>query len=333
MEQKVRIFALMIIILCLAGPVSAEYTVTEILFIPWGDGPNELAITEEHREYNECDPIDTVGYLVGGDGPEKMFVDQKENIYFTSNSLAYLKGFDKNGDVIVDYSTGKTKFNYDFFCGWFYGVYVDSLGRIYCNGNELACMSVAVVDRNNNLLERLNPLGYDTDLPASVEYRGSDDVILFKSWVYGFSTYMNGQFYPGGSYGWRARDGYYYHVETRDSSSFRFIRLANPDTSGRPETADTTIVPYPPGGLKLAFSMGVDDDLRLYVQFLDTSRDMWKVRVYDENYDFLYEILPLPSEENRYKLYTADLFFRQDGNVYEFHCRDDGMHVFRWSKK
>ncbi len=47
-----RIFLFMIM---LASPAvaRAEHTVTEILFIPWGEGPNELEIREPYREYSD----------------------------------------------------------------------------------------------------------------------------------------------------------------------------------------------------------------------------------------------------------------------------------------
>jgi hypothetical protein len=221
---------------CISLPsAGAEFTVTEILFIPWGDGPNELEIREPYREYGDDIEPDTVGFLVPAYVPNKAFVDRDENVYFSSYEVRYFKGFDINGQVIVDYSAGKTEFNDDFFRGMFRGFYVDSLGRIYCNGNELAGAYVAVADKNNNLLDKLNPLGIVSGVPTSIFSWGSDDVLIFTVEDHGLYTYMSDQFSPGGTIGWRARDGIYYKTETQDSSTIDIIRAYNPNSGGRPD--------------------------------------------------------------------------------------------------
>ncbi len=323
----------LIMLLSLASPAFAEYTVTEILFIPWGEGPNELEIWEPYREYSEDNPSDTVGFLVPSGGPRKTFVDRDENVYFSSIDISYFKGFDTNGNVIVDYSAGKTEFNDDFFRGMFSGFYVDSLGRIYCNGNERAGAYVAVADRNNNLLEKLNPLGPDSDSPVSIFRWGSDDVLILDSEAGGLFTYKNGQFSSGGSLWWRAKDGIYYTAITKDPSAISFIRSYNPDSRGIPASEDTTYIPYETGNLIVNGFLGVDDSMRFYISCLDSSSTERNIRVYDQGLKLLDEFRFLPRQENIYLWDTKRPFFRHDGNVYEFHCRNDGMHVFRWSKK
>ena len=327
-----RIFAL-IILLSIPASVRAEFTVTEILFIPWGEEPNELEIWEPGREYSEDNPSDTVGFLVPSGGPRKTFVDRDENVYFSSIDISYFKGFDTNGQVIVDYSAGKTEFHDEFFRGMFKGFYVDSLGRIYCNGNERAGAYVAVADRNNNLLEKLNPLGLESGVPTLISRWGSDDVLLFYSEGHGLYTYMNDQFSPGGTIGWRASDGIYYKAKRKDSYTTYIIRIYDPSSTARPSSQDTTLITYEPGNLILSGLLGVDDNMRFYVEFLDSSSTEWNVRVYDQGLKLLDEFRFLPRQENIYLWDTEKPFFRHDGNVYEFHCRDDGMHVFRWSKK
>ncbi len=324
---------LLIIILSLASPASAEYTVTEILVIPWGDGPNELEIRDPYREFSDDIEPDTVGFLIAGGGPDQTFVDRDENVYFSSYPVNYFKGFDINGQVIVDYSAGKTEFHDEFFRGMFRGFYVDSLGRIYCNGNELAGAYVAVADRNNNLLDKLNPLGLESGAPVSIFRWGSDDVLIFDVEDHGFYTYINGQFSPGGASSRRARDGIYYSARKRDSFTTYLIRSYTPDTLGRPASRDTTLITYEPGNLIYSGLLGVDDNMRFYVKCLDSSSTEKSVRVYDQGLKLLDEFRFLPRQENIYLWDTLYPFLRHDGNVYEFHCRDDGMHVFRWSKK
>jgi hypothetical protein len=327
------IFAILLLIFTFAGKAGAEYTVTEILFIPWGEGPNELEIREPYREYGDDFEPDTVGFLVPAYVPDQAFVDRDENIYFSSYDVRYFKGFDTNGQVIVDYSAGKTEFRDEFFRGMYNGFYVDSLGRIYCNGNELAGAYVAVADRNNNLLAKLNPLGPESDSPVSIFRWGSDDVLIFNSEDHGLYTYINGQFYPGGTISWRAKDGIYYTGVTKDPSTIRFIRTFDPDSTARPASEDTTFITYEPGNLIINGFLGVDDSMRFYIDCLDSSSTEKNVRIYDQGLKLLDEFRFLPLQGDIYLWQSPHPFLRHDGNVYEFHCRDDGMHVFRWSKK
>ena len=315
------------------GVAHAEFTVTEILVIPWGDGPNELEIREPAREYGDDIEPDTIGFLVPAYVPNKAFVDRDENIYFSSIDVNYFKGFNTSGQVIVDYSAGKTEFNDDFFRGMFMGFYVDSLGRIYCNGNERAGAYVAVADRNNNLLDKLNPLGPESGVPTSIFLWGSDDVLTFYSEGHGLYSYINGQFYPGGSISWYAKDGIYYTAITKDPSTISFIRSYKPDSTGRPASEDTTFIPYEPGNLIVNGFLGVDDSMRFYISCLDSSSAERNIRVYDQDLKLLDEFRFLPLQGDIYLWQSPHPFLRHDGNVYEFHCRDDGMHVFRWSKK
>jgi hypothetical protein len=133
MGQKMRMILIVIFLLCPASPW-AEYTATEILVIPWGEGPNELEIWEPIVEYQVDPGGDTTFFPEEAGGPSKPFVDSGENVYFISHNINYLKGFNIGGEVIVDYSEGKTEFSDEFFRGMFSGFYIDSLGRIYCNG-------------------------------------------------------------------------------------------------------------------------------------------------------------------------------------------------------
>jgi len=55
------------------------------------------------------------------------------------------------------------------------------------------------------------------------------------------------------------------------------------------------------------------------------------IQVYDINYLLKDEFI-LPQVTNKYYL-TLQPFLRSDGNVYEFRCLDDGLHVIRWSRK
>jgi hypothetical protein len=331
-EQKVRRLGL-IFAISIMSTARAEFTVTEILFIPWGDGPNELEIREPYREYSEDDPLDTIGFLQPAYVPNKAFVDRDENIYFSSLQVYYFKGFNISGQVIVDYSMGKTQFHDEFFRGLFDGFYVDSLGRIYCNGNEKAGAYVAVADRNDSLLAKLNPFGTESGLGTWIFNWGADDVLIFSVEDHGLYTYMNDEFSPGGTIGWRASDGVYYATKRENSSTIGIIRAYNPNSGGKPASEDTTYIAYEPGDLITTGILGTDDYSRFYINCLDSSSAEKNIRVYDQDFKLLDEFTLVPKQGNTYLWQSPGPFLRPDGNVYEFHCRDDGMHVFRWSEK
>jgi hypothetical protein len=215
----------------------------------------------------------------------------------------------------------------------FSGFYVDSLGRIFFNGNVFIGGYVAVADRDNNLLNKLNPLGIESEVPCYFIGSGSNDVLIFHSLEHGYFTYKNDEFSPSGSHGWLAVDGYYYRGDSKDSSSIMLMRFENPDTLGIPLTIDTLYIPFEPGNLVSAGLIGADLEMNFYMKYLDSNHENWGVRVYDQNLDIIDEFRLLEREENMYLWDTPYPFLRDDGNIYEFHCRDDGMHVFRWSRE
>jgi hypothetical protein len=144
---------------------------------------------------------------------------------------------------------------------------------------------------------------------------------------------MNGQFYPGGSLGWRARDGYTYLGMPASTSQIYLFRYADPDTSGWAAVVDTSYISFQFNNLESGGVLGVDDNLNIYISYSDSTGANKGIRVYDQKLILTDEFQYLPRQENIYLWDTRHPFFRPDGNVYEFHCRDDGMHVFRWSKK
>ena len=208
-----------------------------------------------------------------------------------------------------------------------------SLPTGYCNGNALAGDYVAVADRNDSLLARLNPLGLQSGVPTKISRWASDDVLLFYSDGHGLYTYMNDQFSPGGSLGWRASDGRFYWGRPASNSQIYLFRFSDPDSSGWAATVDTSYISFEFDDLESGGVLGVDDNLNIYISFSDTSGTNKGVRVYDQKLALVDQFQYLPRQTNIYLWHTRHPFFRQDGNVYEFHCRDDGMHVFRWSKK
>lgn len=316
--------------LCVCGIAHAEYTVIEILVIPWGDGPDELAADmPTYIDVNNTpnDPTDDLIEERGG-GPSQAFVDRYENVYISSYGLGYFKAFDSSGRLILNFSPGEPNYDNLFGVHTISKFYVDSLCQIYLLAFP-ALEYIMVVDTLGNLLHRLNPLGLDPPFGVCAMYFNSGDNLSICSCNRELYTYENGSFTPGGAMGWRAFDGYYYNAGSEDSAQIRFIRYSDPGLDGYSTDLLETFVPYNPYFYSIRF-LGVDDNLRIFVRILDPGPDK-RIQIYSTAYELLDEIV-YPRTHNDYLKYIRP-FMRSDGTLYEFRCLDDGVHVVRWSEQ
>lgn len=324
------ISALMCVFLFSPGILCAEYTVTEILFIPWGEGEEQLKIALPHgldvhgTPFNYCD--DT--YEILGGGPSYGFVDQVDNIYFSSYEHNYLKVFDPTGRLILDFSQGHPVYDSiigHYSMGYFY---VDTLCQIYVLSSQ-SLDHIPVIDTLGNLINKLNPVGIGSGVEILRIFPNSLDnlTVLCRNENYYF--YTNNSFLPGGSNGWRAVDGFYYSAARNDSSNIGFTAFSDSDIEGNKSDLSHFIVPFGSNILH-ARLLGVDDNMNLYVFITESVTDT-KVRVYNADYQLQDEIILAP-RSNKYHWHIWP-FMRTDGTLYEFRCLDDGLHVVRWSKK
>ena len=307
-----------------------DFTPTEIMVIPWGDGPNELMKTSPEYEDNDNTPEDsTDDFIYPEAGPDRGFVDRYENVYFGTYHHNYFKGFNSNGGVMVDYYRGETDSGIRIYSGKISGFYVDSLMHIYIvsfPGQDF----ISVVDTANNFIDSLRPPGLDEGVRISKMYYNSDGVLSFLCSDRTRYTYMNGVFLEGGKGSWRATNGIYYWANNDKSGDIRFITHTNPDIYCDVTDLQEYFVPYPEE-LHYVSLLGVDDSMLLYVYVgpKNTLRDI--IQVYDTTYTLVGEIVPYTRE----KWEDIDIlsYLRPDGNVYEFRCLEDGLHVIRWVKE
>jgi hypothetical protein len=314
------------------GSAFGDFISSELCIISWGDGDNEIQITEPYREYSDGPRQDTIGYMHTGDGPGIFFIDKNDNIYIQS-SLQYFKGFHLDGIMFVDYSFSHAQYDYNsYFKGGAINFYVDSLCRIFVDGGFQNY--IAVVDTLYNLVAKISPDMADSSGFISISNRGSDDVLSISSDKIGCLTYKDNKFLDGGSFmGWLASDDYYYDIgETKDSVLYA-MRFVNPGVRCYPKSLDSLF----------AFDMqeiigcrliGVDNDTLLYILYrphADSLNDY--IRVYDRKGKITEQFMLIPQETNHYLYYINEPFFRPDGSVYQFLCKDDGLHVIKWSKK
>jgi len=321
----VRIVALLTILLWPAC-LWAEYAATEILVIPWGDGPDELRIEEPYTDGIEITPDSAADALFPSGGPHWGFVDVEENVYFISKDLHYLKGFHNNGKAFVDAAVDTSDYEASVIKYCPTRMFVDSAGFIYVffiHGYP------SIFNSNGDFVSILDPPGdepYPHDI-VSLDFYNFDEELNIHSYKGDF-IFQNGNFTKGGYRDWKASDGYYYWGNRYDTSTFRFIKFKTY------AYIDTYYVKVD-RKIGVGALMGIDLNDNYYMRYSESKDDFpLDILVLDRNFKEKDHFRLLPERDNMYlwNVHNAT-FLRGDGNVYQFLCEDDGMHVIRWGKE
>ena len=329
--RTLMIGAKLFTMVCFSISIAGEYAPTQMILIGWGDSPNQLKIDLPFHEDVYNTPADSSDDWVEYNGPNIGFVDAHENTYIASNRYVQLKGFDKNGGLIFDYSEGGPGYDAEFFSGGIESIYVDSLCRIYVV-DGMAYDYAAVIDTMGHLLQKLTPFGPGSGITVASMHPNSRDVLAFYLMGRGYYTYSNGSFEARGSMGWRANDGYYYTGFQRDSTAIVLRRLQNADTSGMDVVLSENTIEISGALVWYTEFLGVDDEMQLFLYMDEYNPDANKVLIIDSNLNPA-GALDLPIQVNKYKWSMRPFMRPSDGNIYEFRCLDDGLHVIRWTKE
>jgi len=136
---------------------------------------------------------------------------------------------------------------------------------------------------------------------------------------------------------WSAVDGYCYWARKIGSFTIEFMKLHGGDTLGLGGSDEIVTRQYPLEMFNLGL-MGIDDNMKIYLCLVFSEgmasppeTDEARVAVYDTLFQLDTEFV-LPSSPNRYD-WAMSPFMRHDGNVYEFRCLDNGMHIYRWVRE
>ncbi len=322
-----RAFALIIMLLA-AGIARAEFAVTEILVIPWGDGDNQLKFRPLELIYHDPGGV-APGYEEdSGSGPSEVIVDSAENFIIYSNDNGQLKGFDNSGSLIFDYSLGTPFYDPEFFSSPITGLAVDSLFRLYIadDGNY-----VSVVDYHGHLVDKLYPFAPDSTARISWIYPKYDGSLCFNSADRGLILFREGQFISGCSPGLLASNGNHYSVWSYSLHSIKFNKYQNPDSTGRAETREFVDVEYPSETIIEAGVFPGGDGSRIYVAVTpDTTGggEIWEL-------DFDFNII----DKFTHNVWTDEdvwgisSYIHSSGTIYQFRCLTDGLHVIKWTKQ
>jgi len=307
--------------------LAQEYKATELFAITWGDEANQLKICPPDYEDVDGTPEDSTDDMIWPcGGPTRAFVDNKENVYIDSYLFGHFKVFNSHGSLILDLSKGSAGYNSEFFSSSPGDYVVDSNLLIYMiSFPELTY--VPVINLSGKLVDKLYPWGPDKQHEITNIQLNSNDIITFSCFDH-YRTYREGKFYAGGSSGWLSRDGNYYVVIQDDERHLKFKKYGNPDNHGKAAWQEIKYVDLGKD-MPIWDFMGVDDNMLLYVMFADAN-DVIKIRTYTIKYVMEDELI-IHQVINKYDL-TMQPFLRADGNIYEFRCLDDGLHVIRWSR-
>jgi hypothetical protein len=330
-----KLFFLFLWLMLNPAGILAEYISQEILIIPWGNEANQLMVTRSEKQDVNFTPDDTTDdFIWPGAGPSQAIVDDHENIYINSTLLGSFKCFDSKGNVLFNYTEFQFPVNPEFYLTELSDFYVDSAGLIYmvdAMGDGENCRDlIAVADHDNNLVDRLSPFGSGSGVGICSLSPNSNDVITVAT-DSGYYTYQGGEFKEGGSLGpWMAKDGYYYGCRHISADTILFRKFLNPDKRGHATWQEEH---YKSLGFQVTgvTKLGVSDDMRIFLK-VAVSRYERYIQIYDTTFKLLDQFQIAPANKNYFLSITA--FMRpSDGNIYEFRCLDDGLHVVRWSKE
>jgi hypothetical protein len=308
----------------------AEYISEDMCVIAWGDASDQLKISGPSYDYLTYPPGDSGDGWEDIGGPERGIADGRENLYFLSTHFVQLKGFGPDGHLIFDYSKDAPGYNKPFFDLALRRIYVDSLSRIYIQ-DELRD-HIAVVDTASHLLQQLTPHRVGQGVEILEIFPGSDDALTLRVENDIYFTYARGAFNRGGTDGWLARDGYWYFAALAEASIVSCRRFERPNPEGVPSNQRWARIPMEDFAAEYGDFLGIDDEMKLYVYLAAAGLNDNRILIIDTSFTAI-DQFSIPWTENKYLCYLPPFMRPSDGNIYEFRCLDDGLHVVRWRRK
>jgi hypothetical protein len=328
---KMKYMALAFLLFGVAPQAIAEYNSKELFIVNWGIGPDQLKITPEVRESVYTSEDGWVFDTSPSIGPSQAIVDNNEYVYFASYGFLQLKAFDSTGSLTLDYSKGGNGYNPEYFGDYLRKIYIDSMSNIYIVGGPSQDY-VCVIDTNGNIIAKLNPYGESSNISINDIRFNSQDVLLFHMKDGTNYTYENGSFRENGCMAWKAINGLYYAVNSPDTTGLVLKVLDSPLLNGTATLISQNRITLENTFIWYTEFLGVDDKLSLYQYIKEYNPERKLIWVFDTDFRQTDEIV-LSCQPNQYNRYMRPYMRPSDGNIYEFRCLDDGLHVIRWSKK
>ena len=326
-----RLWAIIFSLCCSYSRAGAAYEPNEMFTILWGDSSNQLKISMPYYEDVNGTPSDSTDDWIEFSGPKMGVVDRQDNISFASYFFMQLKGFDRTGRLIFDCSENTTRYNQGIFKSGIANIFIDSLSRIYVvDGSHFDY--IAVIDTACNIIDMISPHGIGSGIVVYGFSPGAADKLSIFCKDGTNYLYSDGAISAGAGAGWLSGDGYYYYSTLVDSSQIRFTKYHNPDITGTGTDIQEIYKPLEKHEYYYSEFLGVDDSMNLYVYLVGPTPAESRILIYDISFNYTTEI-DFPLDYNKFGWYITPYMRPSDGNIYEFRCLDDGLHVIRWSKQ
>lgn len=329
----------------------AKYAATEMLLIPWGDSTSQLPIKFQHaspRRQMEGDNDQRHNY------PGHFFVDRNGILYIGNQTLKYIKAFNSKGTELFTIPSNYTKpertnshkaiepkIGEQYNTLYFTAFCVDSRSRIYIQsliqrGDPGYNENVIIADSTGKVKGVINSQKFGVNkIPGEMKMNSLDVLTFGNLNSQGIMTYRNGILSEGGYDGWLGPDDYYYTVRIdkagydRERTIVEFTAIGDSTNSKIADDVKQTVRPLkePVSQCEL---LGIADDGRMFIKLQKTGGIT--IQVYDKQYTLMDEIeIPHLKSKTRFNPYR-NLFAAVNGDIYEFHCLSDGLHIIKWSK-
>jgi len=325
---------LVIILLLLAGTVSAKYAPREMFVIGWGDGPEQLKLEKPTHNYNAEDSSDDVD---PGAGPNKAFADKDGNIILSSYALRQIKGFDQTGNLLFGVSAGDTP-NYHDYCNDMPGnIFVDSSLNLYLQSYPFI-PNITVFQYDLKEPKKIFPFSDSLNDEIVLMKWSTYGKIYFREKKHGWISLYNGQYVREGNTGILASNGYFYEAYSQEDYPHNLYigKYSDIDTLGNPGYSYVKTIELTSNDcetLMYAQEMPGGDGNSLYIIAIMDSCDNYYSSIWQYDLDFnKIDELRFPNVEDSGYVCPSPII-GPDGSIYEFRTYEDGLHVIKWTKQ
>jgi hypothetical protein len=331
MKRIFGVFTLLVFLLCPAC-LWAEDISTELFVIGWGDGADEFIAYGAH-DIDPGTPDDsTDDYFETGSGPSTAFVDKNKNIIITNSQHGQWKGFNSDGDLIFDFSKSSTGYKEWMWSGDLNEIYIDDSKHIYTI-TFWPEPHIFKIDFGNATIDTLKiTKGITSGGYSDINYTYDGGIMIFGD-GFGWITYSDGLFKSGGSWGVKLIDGRYYSATFEEPDEIIIYSEIDPNIMGIGSDRDSATVILGVDNVVWVELLNSMEPTHLYFTvYYYTEYSYYEIWIYDFGYNLVEKILP-PAEDSYYWSATPKPFIMANGDIYEFRCLEDGMHVILWSRE
>ena len=312
-----------------ASSAQTDYNSTKLCIIDWyGRGYSLFS----PKVVNDPGTLENShnAYVEPARGPNVAILDTNENIIIASRDLQQLVGFNNSGGLIFNYSYRSCGYSPDTFDYTPDNIYVDSQSRLYIQ-TAPGLDYIPILNYKCKIIEKIRPFSQDRHAIINLLNWAPEGTLFFRNPRYGWVTYANGKSIPGGSGDFYASDSNFYHLYQTGHAAVTFERSYDPDSFAVPATkSDSTIVLSSVDILSADLLKGGSGEI-LYVLMRLENKNHLEIWQFDLTYKLLNKLaFPDYAALDDWRI---NPFIGRDGNIYEFKCLKDGLHVVRWSRK